>query len=152
MRPNKLFVQWAVAWISLAVALAIHVIDEAANDFLPLYNALVETLRESYPWLRFPTFTYSAWIGGLAVGVIGLAAMTPLVLRGYRWLRWLSYLLGCVMVVNGLGHLFGSIWLGYPMPGVYSSPLLLAAAIALLITAARSSGSAANHTGTSSTR
>ena len=69
--------------------------------------------------------------------MIVLLAMTPLVLRGYRWLRALSIALGGLMVANALGHIAASIWLRDFVPGVYSSPLLLAAAIALLITAAR---------------
>lgn len=137
LRRDMSIRHWAMSWVILTFALAIHVIDEAVNDFLPLYNSLVETLRVTYSWMPFPTFTFSVWIGGLVVGVIALAAMTPLVFRGYRWLRALSLFLGALMVVNALGHIVASIWLGYLVPGVYSSPLLLAAAVALLIAAAR---------------
>jgi len=37
------------------------------------------------------------------------------------------------MVGNGLLHLAGSVYLRKAMPGVYSAPLLLAAAVYLLV-------------------
>ena len=120
------------------MSLGVHVADEASNDFLPLYNALIESLRDRYAWLPFPTFSYPVWLGGLIVLVLALLAMTPLVLHGYRWLRRLSYFLGILMIANAIGHLLASIWLRDFVAGVYSSPLLLVAAIALLVTAARS--------------
>jgi hypothetical protein len=41
------------------------------------------------------------------------------------------------MTVNGLFHLTGSLMLGRLLPGVYSSPLLVAAAIWLFLAARR---------------
>jgi hypothetical protein len=35
------------AWVSLALAIAVHVLDEAAHDFLALYNPTVEAIRRA---------------------------------------------------------------------------------------------------------
>jgi hypothetical protein len=37
---------WRAAWVALAVALALHVTDEALTGFLPVYNSIVEGIRE----------------------------------------------------------------------------------------------------------
>ena len=66
----------------------------------------------------------------LAVGV--LASLTPFAYRGAGWVRPIAYAFGIVMAGNGMLHLVGSIYLRKAMPGVYSAPLLLAAAIYLL--------------------
>jgi hypothetical protein len=39
------FTQWGVAWIGPAIALALHVADEALNDSLPLYDRTVQNIR-----------------------------------------------------------------------------------------------------------
>jgi hypothetical protein len=41
------------------------------------------------------------------------------------------------MTGNALGHIGASVYWGEPAPGVYSSPILLLAALALLVTASR---------------
>ncbi len=43
-----------------------------------------------------------------------------------------SYVFGVFMLINGLLDIAISVYLGKLMPGVYSSPLLLAASIALI--------------------
>lgn len=134
MSRDKFIVRWAVAWAFLAAALGLHVADEALTGFLPFYNSIISSLRETYGWVPFPTFTFPVWLGGLVAGVTILFALTPLVLRGYRWLKGLSWFLGVLMIANALGHFSMSIWLGEFAPGVYSSPVLLVAAIALIVT------------------
>jgi hypothetical protein len=139
---ERLHRRWAAAWACLAAALGLHVADEALTGFLPFYNSVVESARTSHPWLPFPTFTFRVWIGGLALLVAGLFALTPLVRRGRSWLRPVSYFLGVLMILNALGHAAASLWLGRAAPGVYSSPALLVAAAALLAVAFRSRGTA----------
>jgi hypothetical protein len=121
------------AWVALAVALALHVADEAANDFLSVYNPSVRAIRERFPFLPLPEFTFSVWLGGLILAVAGLLALSPAAFRGARWLRMLSLPYGVLMLLNGLGHIAGSIYFGRFMPGVYSAPLLLAASVYLLL-------------------
>jgi len=131
-----------MAWLFLAFALAIHVTDEALTGFLPVYNSVAESVRASYPRVPMPTFTFPLWIGGLATGVILLLALSPLVFAGRRWLRPVSYVLAAIMIANGLGHIGASLYRASFAPGVYSSPILLAA-VALFISAFRSGHPAA---------
>lgn len=134
MGEAKTTTKWGIAWVALVLALALHVIDEAANDFLGFYNPMILALRESYAWIPLPTFTFPVWIIGLAVGVSILLALSPLVFAGKRYLRPLAYFLGILMTANGLGHIGASVCLDKLVPGVYSSPVLLVASAALLIT------------------
>ena len=127
-----LYRRWGIAWIVMALAIGLHVADEALNDFLPMYNATVEWLRERYGWAP-PAFSFSAWLSGLTLGVVVLLALSPLVFAGNLIFRPLSYGLGILMTANALGHAGASIYMAAPAPGVYSSPVLLAAALYLLI-------------------
>jgi hypothetical protein len=77
------------------------------------------------------------WLGGLILGVLLLLTLTRVVSRGAQWIRVASVILGVIMTGNALGHLGASVYWGKPGPGVYSSPLLLIAALALLVTASR---------------
>ena len=128
---------WGTAWIILAAAIALHVADEVLTGFLPFYNSLVVSARESYSWLPFPTFTFPVWITGLIAGVLLMLAVSPFVFAGNRLLRPVSYFLAVLMTANAFGHIAASIYMGKPAPGSYSSPILLAAAVALLITTYR---------------
>ncbi len=125
--------QWGVAWICLTLALALHVADEALTGFLPLYNSVVESLRDGYGWVPLPTFEFRTWMTALLVGVAGLLALTPLVFAGRRAMAWLAYPLAGLMILNALGHVLASVYLSDFAPGVYSSPVLLAAAVFLLV-------------------
>ncbi|MBE3044246.1 hypothetical protein IMZ48_17085 [Candidatus Bathyarchaeota archaeon] len=119
-----------------------HVTDEALTGFLPLYNGIVRGIRARHPWAPFPVFTFPVWLGGLVLGVVLLLGLTPFVSRGQRWIRLASLVLAVIMVGNALGHFGGSLYWRRAAPGVYSSPFLLAAALALFVTAwrARQSG------------
>ncbi len=58
--------------------------------------------------------------------------LLPFAFGGARWMRPFCYVFGVFMLLNGLGHIALSFYMGALMPGVYSSPLLLAASIYLL--------------------
>jgi hypothetical protein len=121
------------AWIALGLALAVHVADEAAHDFLALYNPTALALRERLGGFPFPpTFTFSTWLGGLTLLVIAWLALAPLAYRGRRWLLPLAIAFSIIHIANGLGHAITSLWLGRAAPGVWSAPLLLASAVWLL--------------------
>lgn len=131
---NKLRRRHWLAWIALCVALAIHVADEALTDFLSVYNPAVLRIRENYPWLHPPVFTFETWLALLIFAVLALLAVSWFVWRG-RWaMRPISHVFAGFMFLNGLLHIAGSLYLGYLMPGVYSSPLLLAASVFLITT------------------
>ena len=129
--------QWGIAWLSLVFALALHVADEALTGFLPVWNSLVESARETYAWVPLPTFDFAVWLGGLVVGIALLLSLAPLVFAGKPYLRPLAYFLGVLMVFNALAHIAASIYWGSLAPGVISSPVLLLAALLLLVTTRR---------------
>ena len=119
--------------MGLCAALAIHVADEALTDFLGVYNPAVVAIRERFPAIALPTFTFETWIALLIFAVVALAVASYFVWKG-RWaMRPISYVFAIVMLLNGLLHIAWSIYVGKLMPGVYSSPLLLIASIALII-------------------
>lgn len=126
---------WGLAWLGLTLALAVHVLDEATHDFLAVWNPAVEAMRRSLPLVPLPTFTFPIWLGGLAAAVVLLLFLSRFAFRGCGWMRPVSCALAVLMVGNALGHLAVSAALARPMPGVYSSPLLLAAAVHLLLKA-----------------
>jgi hypothetical protein len=126
-----------LAWIGLSLALALHVADEALNGFLSFYNPMVRRIREQVPLLPLPTFEFEWWLAGLILAVAALLAVSTLVFRGRRWTIPASYVYGGFMCLNALGHFGGSIAFRRPMPGVYSSPVLAAAALWLILCARR---------------
>lgn len=122
------------AWIGLCAALAVHVADEALTDFLSIYNPTVVELRQRNPALPLPTFSFEMWLSLLVFAVFALTAASYFVWKG-RWaMRPISYVFAGVMLLNGLLHIAVSLYMGKLISGVYSSPLLLAASIALIIT------------------
>jgi hypothetical protein len=129
--------RWAYAWAALTLAFALHVVDEATHDFLSWYNPTVLSLRDRLGWFPMPTFEQGVWLVGLIVAVLALFALTPWVARGRRWLVPLAYVYASVHVLNGLGHLGISAYTRQWIPGVLSSPLLLAAGAWLLIETSR---------------
>jgi hypothetical protein len=120
------------AWVALCLALAAHVADEALTDFLSVYNPTVQAIRERYAWFPMPIFEFETWLAGLITGIVLLLALSPFAYRGARWMMPLAYVFATIMLLNGLGHIAGSFYLGRLMPGVYSSPLLLGASLYLL--------------------
>jgi hypothetical protein len=118
-----------LAWLSLCLAVALHVADEAMNGFLAVYNPTVLRIREALPFLPLPTFTFQAWITGLAAALLLGLALTPLVFRRSRPMRVVMTAVAALMVLNALGHVTGSVFTGTLLPGTYSAPILLAAAV-----------------------
>lgn len=129
------------AWLALAIALALHVTDEALTGFLNVYNPTVLALRERIPWWPMPVFRPEVWLAGLIAVIVLLIALSRVAFRGSRWLRPIGYALAVIMFANGVGHILGTIAgrtvaevrFPRPMPGFYSSPLLLAASVWLLV-------------------
>lgn len=117
----------------LCAALAIHVCDEAANDFLAIYNPNAIAIRERLPWLPVPVFTFQSWILLLAAAIVVLLLLAPPAYRGVRRLRPFAYIFAVAMMANGAWHTLASIYLHRFAPGVYSSPLLLAAGLNLIV-------------------
>jgi hypothetical protein len=129
--------RFGFGWVALSVSLAFHVTDEALTDFLSVYNPTVLAIRSRVPFLPLPTFSFAEWLGGLIFAVVALLALSIFAFRGARWMIPFAYFYGVMMFMNGMGHLGGSVYFRRFMPGVYSSPLLLAASVYLLISARR---------------
>ena len=113
---------FGIAWAFLCLVLAIHVADEALNDFLAVYNPAVLSLRSSIPWLILPTFNFPLWLSLLGTAVIGLLVLTPHAFRGAWGMRPMAYIFSAIMIVNGIGHLAAVVYTGEAIPGVYSLP------------------------------
>jgi hypothetical protein len=121
-----------LAWMALCGALALHVADEALTGFLELYNPTVRAIREQYPLLPLPTFTIETWLSLLIFAVAMLIASSFFVWKG-RWaMRPISYAFAGFMLLNGFLHIVVSLYMREFVSGVYSSPLLLAASVALI--------------------
>jgi hypothetical protein len=121
------------AWVALGLALAVHVADEAAHNFLALYNPTAVAIQERLGGFPFPpTFSFTAWLTGLVLAVVTWLALAPLAYRGRRWLLPLASALSVLHIANALGHGLTSLWLGRAAPGVWSAPLLLASAMWML--------------------
>ena len=133
-------VQLFWAWIALCLAVALHVLDEASTGFLSVYNPTVLALRQRRRWLPLPVFTFGVWLAGLIAATLVVASLSIFVLRDSPWIRPLAYIFAAIMLANGLGHVAGtiaghtvkSVRFPRPMPGFYSSPLLLFASGYLL--------------------
>ena len=121
------------AWIAFALAVAVHMADEAAHDFLSVYNPTVRAIRARLPFLPLPTFSFPVWIGGLIAGIVLLLALSPLAFDGDDRLRLIAWPLAIIIGIgNALLHFAGSAWHRRRMPGVYSAPLLLVTGTCLL--------------------
>jgi hypothetical protein len=128
------------AWVALCLAMSLHTADEATHRFLAVYNPTVLGLRMKAGWLPFPTFEFTTWLVGLILVNILLLALSVFVFQGARWMRPLAYIFAGIMTLNAIGHTAGTVFgrtlesvrFPRPMPGFYSSPILLAASLYLL--------------------
>lgn len=115
------------AWLAATLALAFHVADEAAHDFLSWYNPRALRIRQILGGVPFPpTFTFLPWLLGLVAAVLVLGALTPSAYRGEAWLRPVAYGLAVIHTGNGLLHIGASVLTRRLVPGALSAPLLLA--------------------------
>jgi len=132
---------FGMAWLLLCLAFCAHVADEALTGFLNIYNPTVLAVRAQYSWFPMPTFEFRDWLTGLIIANIVLLLLTPFAFRNVRWLRPLAYFHAIVHLLNGTGHTLATIFgqtvstvhFARPAPGFYSSPLLFAGSIYLLV-------------------
>lgn len=127
------------AWVALCGALGLHIADEATTGFLSIYNPTVVELRRTIPLLIAPTFGFRGWLAGLISADAVLFCLSPLAFRGNTFVRRLAYPFAGIMVLNGVVHIAGTIAgrtvstvrFKRPMPGFWSSPVIIAASINL---------------------
>ena len=106
-------------WLVLCLAFAVHVADEIHGGFLSAYGLTLEATRNLFPFLPVPH--------------LGLTTLTPLAYRGARGMRTLMLWFIALAFANVLGHGGGSLLVGRPMPGTFSTPLLLAAGVYAIV-------------------
>lgn len=123
------------AWVALTGALAVHAVDEAAHDFLAVYNPAAAAIRERLGTPFPPVFEFGEWAVGLAVAVLVLLALSPLAFEGERAAVWLAFPYAALMFLNGTAHVVLSILTGGLLPGTWSAPLLFAASAWLFVAA-----------------
>jgi hypothetical protein len=78
----------------------------------------------------------------LVFAITILLALSVFAYRGSCRLRPVAYLFSGVMLLNGLQHIAASGYLGRPIAGVYSSPLLVGASLWLFVSLWRAPGEA----------
>jgi protein-S-isoprenylcysteine O-methyltransferase Ste14 len=110
------------------------VVEETTTGFLGVWNPVLASFRQR-TGVPFPHLEFSWWLTVLILTVGALAALTPLVYRGVRWLRPASYVFASVMIANGIHHLLSPLYLGRFLPGQYTSPLLIFASAWLILKA-----------------
>lgn len=130
----------AIAWLLLMAAVSIHVYDEARNGFLAVYNPTAVRIRERFPLLPLPIFSYRRWKIQLIASIAIAISLTPLSVHLPAVFRPVAAFVAVAMILNGLSHLIGTV-LGHtyrdikiprPMPGTYSSPTMILAALGVL--------------------
>ena len=120
-------------WLVLCLAFAVHVADEIHGGFLSAYGLTLEATRNLFPFLPVPHLGLTVWLGASISVVALLTALTPLAYRGARGMRTLMLWFIALAFANVLGHGGGSLLVGRPMPGTFSTPLLLAAGVYAIV-------------------
>lgn len=124
---------FGLAWIAFALAVALHVADEARHDFLAVYNPNARAIRRRLH-VPVPVFSFRAWLSGLVAGIALLLLLSPLAFRGTQWIRIAALFLAAIVGLgNALLHIGASLHYRKKMAGVLSSPFLLAAGGWLLL-------------------
>lgn len=125
---EKIALHWGLSWITLCLAFAAHVFDEAIHNLLSFYNPIAASIRGVFSLLPLPVFNIKSWLMLLTLAILVLLSLSIFAFQPAKWMKPLSYIYLFIMFVNGLLHIFGSIMMGMAIPGVYSSPFLLLAA------------------------
>ncbi len=136
-RPVQASRSFGPPWIALCLAMALHVTDEALTGFLNVYNPSAMAIRRRLGLPFPPTFGFGEWLALLMGAFAVLLGLSPLAFRGH--MRWFAYAFAVIMLANGTAHIVSSMYFGRFMPGVYSSPVLLACSVWLIASLRRTS-------------
>ncbi len=58
----------------------------------------MRAIRARLLFIPLPTFTFTAWLCLLTIGVVSLALLSPLAFRGTRSMKYLAYPYAVVMI------------------------------------------------------
>jgi hypothetical protein len=89
-------------------------------------------IKESISFIPLPTFTFKTWITGLSFGIVILFLLTPLVSGRNKFIIPLIQIFSIFMILNGFGHIIGSIYYSKFIAGMLSSPFLIIASASVL--------------------
>jgi len=117
----------AQAWLALTFALTLHIVEGAIRDYLSFYNPLAMSLRDTLLWTWMPTFTLAAWLGGWTAILASLYGLTWFATYPARWVVWAAIAYAEVIFLFAAAKLGFAIYLEKAIPGVFTTPLLLAA-------------------------
>lgn len=76
MKEVALNRRFGMAWVTFALAVAVHVTDEAIHDFLSTYNSSVRAIRARLSFLTLPTFSFRIWLALLIAGIFILLCLS----------------------------------------------------------------------------
>lgn len=127
------FDRWAVAWLILSLVLGVHVAEEAIDGAFALYNDMADWIGVLFPFVQLPAFRYNIWVINLGGTVLALVALTWFVAKRQGPMRLASYVLSVFAVGNAVLHILMSLAVERILPGTLSAPLVLAAALLLLV-------------------
>jgi hypothetical protein len=127
---------FGASWLTLAVVFGLHVLDEAATDFLAWYNPTARRIRSHLKGIPFPpVFAFWPWLLGL-LSITGiLLVLAPMAYAHVAWLVPVAIFFSLINIGNGLLHIVAAIILRRRVPGLISAPFLLASAGWLLYAA-----------------
>jgi hypothetical protein len=126
-----------LAWMVLALVLALHVADEAVHDFLAFYHPVAREIRAQLPWLPVPDFSFTLWLTGLIALTLILLALSHFAFAAGRVMRACAYVFAAIMAANGGLHFAGSLHFNQLLPGTLTAPLLVAASAWLYVATRR---------------
>ena len=124
-------------WLVLCFCLTLHVAEEAFTGFLPVYSDAIRAVGELFPYVSSPSLALALSMWMSVAFVATLTILLPFAYRGVAWMRVATMGLALVALANVTGHIGGSMMAGYPMPGVYSTPILAVAGVYALVFAWR---------------
>jgi len=123
---SPLYWNFGLAWIAFALAVALHVADEARHDFLATYNPNAQAIRRRLHIPFPPVFTFRVWLSGLIAAVCLLVLLSPFAFHGAHWIRIVALPLAILVGIgNGCLHIGASLYYRRWMAGILSSPVLL---------------------------
>lgn len=116
----------------LALAQAAHSIEEILAGLYDFFWIATGRLHEVFP--AFPQFRMSAeTFGAINLALVALLlGIAPSVAAGRPWARWLAGIAAVVEILNGTGHLAGTVVFGGYVPGAGTAPFLLVLGILTL--------------------
>jgi hypothetical protein len=127
---------FGASWLTLAVVFGLHVLDEAATDFLAWYNPTAQRIRSRLGGIPFPpVFTFWPWLLGLLAITAILFVLAPMAYAHVAWLVPVAIGFSLINIGNGLLHIGAAVFLRRRVPGLISAPFLLASAAWLLYAA-----------------